>query len=159
MRSVRHPHVLTFFGAGVNTQDQAYLVVELMTNGSLKALLRDKTNSVSWSMRLQFASDIGAGMRYLHEIGTIHRDLKADNCFVDSAMRVKVGDFGTGRIASTLQPSSKETELSADVDGRFKTLTRGTGSYLWMAPEALCGQRIAVENAPALDVYSYAIVM
>jgi hypothetical protein len=36
---------------------------------------------------------------------------------------------------------------------RERTLTRGTGSRLWMAPEALVGKRISGELAPALDVY------
>ena len=31
--------------------------------------------------------------------GAIHRDLKSDNCFVDGAMRCKVGDFGAGKSA------------------------------------------------------------
>jgi serine/threonine protein kinase len=76
MRSVRHPHCLTFYGAGVNSDDQAYLVTELMVNGSLKYILRDRTKPLLWSLRIQIAADIAAGMRYLHEIGTVHRDLK-----------------------------------------------------------------------------------
>lgn len=72
MRSIRHPHLLIFYGAGVNTKNQAYLVTELMS-GSLKTLLRDHTQPLDWPIRLLFGSDIARGMAYLHEKGTIHR--------------------------------------------------------------------------------------
>jgi serine/threonine protein kinase len=73
MQTVRHPHVLQFLGAGVNAQDRAYLVTELMAKGSLKVLLRDTTQQLSWPTRLQFARDSAAGVRYLHEILTVRK--------------------------------------------------------------------------------------
>lgn len=42
---------------------------------------------------------------------------------------------------------------------RTGSLTSGTGSPLWMSPEALQGRRVSVRDAWALDVYSYAIVL
>lgn len=73
MQTVRHPHVLQFLGAGVNAQDRAYLVTELMAKGSLKVLLRDTTQQLSWLTRLQFARDSAAGVRYLHKILTVRK--------------------------------------------------------------------------------------
>lgn len=32
----------------------------------------------------------GAGMRHLHSLGMIHRDMKSDNCLVDDGLHVKV---------------------------------------------------------------------
>lgn len=76
MRSIRHPNLLTFFGAGKDRQNRAFLVTELMARGSLRRLLRDTTLALDWPMRLQFAVDVAAGMRYLHKLGMVHRDLK-----------------------------------------------------------------------------------
>lgn len=81
--SIRHPHVLNFYGAGVDGARRAFLVTELMQRGSLKSLLLDLSQELSWGIRVRFASDIAQGMRYLHEKGTVHRDLKADNCEFD----------------------------------------------------------------------------
>eukprot|EP00035_Acanthoeca_spectabilis_P010720 m.189532 g.189532 ORF g.189532 m.189532 type:complete len:1041 (+) comp15110_c0_seq2:129-3251(+) len=162
MRSIRHPNVLTFFGAGVNSAGHAYLVTELMTMGSLGAVLHDKTRDIDWRTRLQFAEDIACGMRYLHEIGTVHRDLKADNCFCDQQLRVKVADFGTGRWASSLKASDfRDVSNTPTLGGldRGRTLSKGVGSLMWMAPEMLRGDRITEKLAPALDVYSFAIVL
>jgi serine/threonine protein kinase len=89
MRSIRHPHILIFYGAGVNSNDHPFLVTELMVNGSLRRLL-DSSEPITWSQRFTFARDIASGMRYLHSKFTVHRDLKAENCFLDARLRVKV---------------------------------------------------------------------
>jgi serine/threonine protein kinase len=83
MKSVRHPNVLSFFGAGVNQHERPYLVTELMPMGSLRSLLVDGRRKLRWAARLQFISDIAEGMRYLHEsVGTVHRDLKVCDVLV-----------------------------------------------------------------------------
>lgn len=73
MRSIRHPHLLTFYGAGVDSQSRAFLVTELMANGSLKSVLLSVGTPLSWGARLTYASDVGRGMTYLHDKGTVHR--------------------------------------------------------------------------------------
>lgn len=42
--------------------------------------------------------DIARGMKHLHGLGMIHRDLKSDNCLVDDMDRVKVADFGNSKL-------------------------------------------------------------
>ena len=141
----------------MNEDGFPYMVTELMALGSVRQLLWDDERELLWPTRLQFASDTASGMEYLHSIGTVHRDLKADNCFVDNMMRVKVGDFGTGRLAVKMNLIT--TGIIDDGAGGVdlsKTLTRGQGSWLWMAPEILTGKKVTVEGATALDVYRYA---
>lgn len=41
MQSIRHPNLLTFYGAGITSEGSAFLVVELMALGSLRNLLND----------------------------------------------------------------------------------------------------------------------
>jgi serine/threonine protein kinase len=156
MQSIRHPNLLIFYGGGVNRNDQAFLVTELMEGGSLRKLLCDETQALDWLTRVSFAKDIARGMKYLHEKGTIHRDLKADNCFVDSNLRVKVADFGTGKIESKFdqvahaRTSTNATAIDAlatsvAVRGASnRTLTKGIGTVLWMAPELLRGEKVSM---------------
>lgn len=40
---------------------------------------------------------VGAGMRYLSDLGYIHRDLAARNVLVDGRLVCKVSDFGLSR--------------------------------------------------------------
>jgi serine/threonine protein kinase len=115
-------------------------------------------------------------------------DLKADNCFLSADNRIAVADFGTGRIKSlALQDSgtalhrtgNRESGVATSATGSpnigsavgnvvspwaarehvGRTLSKGVGSLLWMAPETLRGARVNEAQAPALDVYSYAIVL
>jgi serine/threonine protein kinase len=80
-------------------------------SGSLKTMLRDLSIPLSWRVRLTFAYDISRGMSYLHEHGMLHRDLKADNCFVDNkTMRVKVADFGTGHVSAPVADTDIKEE-------------------------------------------------
>lgn len=63
-------------------------------------LLRDLKRELSRSIRISFALDIALGMKHLHSLGSLHRDLKSDNCLVDENFRVKVGDFGNSRLTN-----------------------------------------------------------
>ena len=45
-----------------------------------------------------------SSMKYLHENLVIHRDLKLGNLFIDSEMKIKVGDFG---LATKLTDASE----------------------------------------------------
>lgn len=65
--------------------------------GSLKSLLYDVNVKIDWPTRIGFARDVASGMTYLHDKGAVHRDLKADNCFLDANRRVKVSE--TVRVA------------------------------------------------------------
>eukprot|EP00038_Savillea_parva_P004331 m.136509 g.136509 ORF g.136509 m.136509 type:complete len:882 (+) comp11437_c0_seq1:197-2842(+) len=161
LQSVRHPHVLTFYGAGIIEEtQQSYLVTELMA-GSLQAVLSDMNQVLSWALRLQLADDTISGLRYLHSIDIVHRDVKSDNLFVDAQRRLKVGDFGTGRLARVVNPDADPTVLPAQGRGgnRMRTFTSMSGSLLWMAPESILGHRIAPDHIKCLDMYSFGIVM
>jgi serine/threonine protein kinase len=57
-----------------------------------------------------------SALQYLHQNLVIHRDLKLGNLFIDSEMRIKVGDFG---LATRL----------ADASERKKTFC-GTPNYI-----------------------------
>eukprot|EP00041_Stephanoeca_diplocostata_P036170 m.1306591 g.1306591 ORF g.1306591 m.1306591 type:complete len:1140 (-) comp24816_c0_seq1:94-3513(-) len=177
MKAIKHPNLLIFYGAGYSANGTPFLVVELMELGSMGDLLRDLTKELSWSTRLSFALDIARGMKHLHSLGSLHRDLKSDNCLVDGNFRVKVGDFGNSRLTNpcgNMHPSCNTvatTNLSPTITEQAfvggKTLTKRVGTPLWMAPE-LMSDAIALSNGstktisdygPEIDVYSFAIVM
>ena len=73
-------------------------------------------------------------LHFLHSNGVIHGDVKPGNLLVDPQGRVKLGDFGLARRASSEQGS----------------LLKGTTKY--MAPELASNQFGAV--GPASDLYS-----
>ena len=85
----RHPNLVSFLGISSTELGQIHLVFELMEMGSLASLLvSDKV--LEWGLRQQFALELARGMKHLHGLGMIHRDLKSDNCLVSADMHAKV---------------------------------------------------------------------
>lgn len=95
MAGLRHPNIVTFFGAGVDQADCEFLITELMSRGSLTSVLLDQKAhpTLAWSSRLGFARDIASGMLFLHsrKPPMLHRDLKSDNVLLDDRWAAKVG--------------------------------------------------------------------
>lgn len=68
-----------------------------------------------------------------------------------------MADFGTGRWAGDERGECVNGAGTADaeVGHRWRTLSKGVGSLLWMAPEMLEGRKIVAKDAPALDVFRW----
>ena len=102
LRRVNSPYLITFVGFGTTAEGSGFIVTELLAGGSLEDVLHDPERKLPWPTRIKIGLQVAFGMEHLHRRHMLHRDLKADNCFVDSAMRVKVADFGTGYIAAKM---------------------------------------------------------
>ena len=72
-----------------------------------------------------FIKKISLGLKEIHKKNLIHRDLKPDNIFLTSDIKIKIGDFG---IAKQLNNGNEFT----------KTIV---GTPLYMAPEILKGEQ------------------
>eukprot|EP00040_Diaphanoeca_grandis_P015153 m.77111 g.77111 ORF g.77111 m.77111 type:complete len:782 (-) comp24979_c0_seq1:273-2618(-) len=159
MQKIRHPNLLIFYGAGITSTNMAFLVTEYMAKGSLRGVLKS-SNSVTLSVEIRqnMALDCARGMRHLHSLGSIHRDLKSDNCLVDDNLRVKVADFGESCLIRNAQSRmNMHSEEVFDVTANPSvSLTRGVGTPLWMAPELFSK---SIKYGPEIDVYSFGIVM
>ncbi|EGD77310.1 TKL protein kinase [Salpingoeca rosetta] len=138
--------------------------------------VRDDVNSV-WELKLRLLRDIASGMAFIHSLDQMHRDLKSGNVLVSSSLRAKITDFGSirqcftrgGGGGSGRAHGSSHTRLSssqADDDPQYSqrtglqtmtsmTLTAGVGTPLYMAPEALMGDKYSF----GADVFSFGVLM
>jgi serine/threonine protein kinase len=91
--------VVRLLGA-VCEKNELSLVMTYCCNGSLFALLHNKSAQLLWQRRIRYALDIALGVRYLHSREIIHRDLKSPNVLFDGNWVAKLCDFG---FAKTLQ--------------------------------------------------------
>ena len=82
---------MTFYGVCTSTAGDLQLVFELCATGSMRSLLQSSAE-LAWDQRLQFATDIAKGMKYLHGLDLVHRDIKSDN--------VLISDSGSGATRS-----------------------------------------------------------
>jgi hypothetical protein len=154
MRTVRHPHIVLFFGAGSFDDGVPFMVVEYMERGSLGNVLRNSPD-IAWPQKLQFAHDTALGMQHIHSLGSIHRDLKSGNLLGTKGFRIKVADFGTSRLTSMSSTNDRVRASDAESSADSRALTTMVGTTLWMAPEILFKQPYSLKA----DVYSYAMVL
>ncbi|PKU34662.1 ephrin type-a receptor 8 [Limosa lapponica baueri] len=141
MAQFDHPNVIHLEGV-VTRSKLVMIVTEYMENGSLDTFLRKHDGQFTIIQLVGMLRGIGAGMRYLSELGYVHRDLAARNILVNSNLVCKVSDFGLSRI------------LEDDPDAAYTT-TGGKIPIRWTAPEAIAYRKFS----SASDVWSYGIVM
>jgi serine/threonine protein kinase len=97
---------------------------------------------------------IAQGVKHVHSQGLIHRDLKPNNCFIDDAGVVKVGDFGLSRESGeTSDVGDDTTTIATAADGG--EITAGVGTRSYASPEQMKGS----DYDSSTDVYSLGIIL
>jgi serine/threonine protein kinase len=165
MRTVRHPNIVMFIGAGHYDENHLFLVLEFMSGGALRSLLENATVELTTKDQLQFIFDTAEGMNYLHTLKPprIHRDLKSANLLLSGKRRVKVADFGSARLIPELNKtvkrnflySRKDMESQQILNEEVQLTNRFIGTARWRSPELWLRKPYGRET----DVYSFAIVV
>ncbi|OHT05223.1 TKL family protein kinase [Tritrichomonas foetus] len=136
LATAEHPCVLKFVGA---TDTPPFCIVtEWLAGGTLYHDLR-KFHRLDATGLTICAIDIAQGMRFLHSLQIIHRDLKSLNVLLDSNGNAKICDFGFSRQTN-----------------KDQLMTQNVGTPHWMAPELLGG---SISYDEKIDVYAYGIVL
>ena len=137
-------HLVQMFGAARLPTHGLCLVMELIVGQSLRIVLDDTAEVLSWELRFRWLYEIAQGMDAMHQhkpIPVLHRDLKASNVLLDSldvcVAHARIADFGVAKAMDTLI-----------VD------TYSRGAMEWTAPETLNG--IVSFSS---DVYSVSILI
>lgn len=95
MHQLKHPNLIKLYGIVLSSP--MMMVTELAEQGSLRAKLIKTLGRVSISTIVDYAIQIGNGMKYLESKRLIHRDLATRNIFITSTNVIKIGDFGLMR--------------------------------------------------------------
>ncbi|KAI0365672.1 kinase-like protein [Pilatotrama ljubarskyi] len=74
-----------------------FFVLDLARNGELQTRIA-RMGSLSLECARYYSAQIVDALAYMHSKGVIHRDLKPENLLLDDAFRIKITDFGTGKI-------------------------------------------------------------
>ena len=97
----RHPNILQLFESFYFEMEQDCYVFVLLIEYVEKDLYKEITfrcrNSHPWTNEelMQIAKDLIAVLAMLQKQGVAHRDIKPQNLFIDSTLRVMLGDFGS----------------------------------------------------------------
>ncbi len=133
MASLNHRHIAKLFDYG-QQDDVIYLVMELLTGGSLADLI--KHGPVPLARTSRILGEIASALDFAHHRGIIHRDLKPQNVLFDEDGSAILTDFG---LAKLLHDSTVLTQSGAV-----------TGTPAYMAPEQWRGEGLDART----DVYA-----
>ncbi|KAF2847809.1 hypothetical protein T440DRAFT_402610 [Plenodomus tracheiphilus IPT5] len=105
--------------------NELWIVSEYASGGSVNTLmkptsmLKDPGPGLPEKFIIPIARELATGLKYIHEAGVLHRDLKSNNVLILEDGRVQLCDFG---VSNTLEPEkSKRSTI--------------VGTPYWMAPE------------------------
>ncbi len=133
--ALEHPAIVPVYDFGEDpASQQPYIVMRLMTGGSLADKLRDGPLDLKETVRLY--RQLAPALDRAHSRGVVHRDLKPGNVLFDDGGNAYIADFGLAKLTDS------NTQLSA-------TGMMGTPAY--MSPEQARGDK---EIGPASDIYA-----
>jgi beta-lactam-binding protein with PASTA domain/predicted Ser/Thr protein kinase len=134
---LNHPNIIAVYDRG-EADGRPYIAMEYLQGRTLKQVIQ-KDGPLPAERAVAIAMQVLAGLRYAHEHGVVHRDVKPHNVLVGDDGRIKVTDFG---IAHAGDPQM--TEVGSIV---------GTAQYL--SPEQARGRTVG----PQTDIYSLGVVL
>ena len=92
MVRLNHPNIVSVYTVE-HTDNCTMIVMENMAGGSLKSFLNKHTR-LPYIIVRKYTTDMLEGLRYLHNEGFIHRDIKPGNALLNTDGTVKLADFG-----------------------------------------------------------------
>lgn len=128
MKKLDHPNIVRF-KQHIQTKDNLFIVLEFVEKGSLSETLK-QAGTLPEGLVAVFMKQVLEGLRYLHSLGFVHRDIKCDNLLVTSDNIIKLADFGVATTAKVKNAKSMMETLAAGG-------TEVVGTPYWMAPEVI----------------------
>ncbi len=146
-----------------------FIQMQYCSEQTLLSHLRERSGTVNVAQVLHIFMQICHGLKYVHSMELIHRDLKPGNILLPEG-NVKIGDFGLSRYVldkelrglvkqQSIQHSlfkrgegvkNQRTDASSSLD-----ITDGVGTYLYMAPEIKNG---GIYDQKA-DIFSLGVIL
>lgn len=137
---LNHPNIVHSYDAEVS-RGLNLLVMELVDGTQLSDWI-SQDQTLSPLQASQITIEIAKGLRYAHEQGMIHRDIKPQNVMVLANQSVKITDFGLGKFV-------RDSAQGRDKSLTFEGETFGTPDYI--APEQIRDSAAADFRS---DIYS-----
>ena len=141
MREMKHPNIVRLHQV-FETKDHLLLIMELCSGGELlDRLHKQERHCFPEKKTIEFVRSIVETIRYCHDHGIVHRDLKLENFLFDGDAKLKLIDFG----------------LSCYYDDNIK-MKRPVGTPYYVAPEVLKGSYSKECDLWSIGVITYMLL-
>ncbi|KAJ5594799.1 uncharacterized protein N7459_001007 [Penicillium hispanicum] len=124
MQHLEHPNIVQYLGCE-RGELSISIYLEYISGGSIGSCLR-KHGKFEESVVKSLTRQTLGGLAYLHDMGILHRDLKADNILLDLDGTCKISDFGISKKTDDIYGNDSSNSMQ--------------GSVFWMAPEVIQSQ-------------------
>ena len=135
-----HPNIITVYDAG-NADGRHFMVMELVKGQDLSEIINQK-GQFGTKDTVDYIAQAAKGLKFAHDNGVIHRDIKPGNLILDSNGVLKIVDMGLAKIHS-----KENDETVSMLTGNAAIM----GTVDFMSPE----QSLSTKNVDGrADIYS-----
>jgi len=127
LESLNNPYIVKYYES-FSDENSFNIVMEYCNGLDLRKFInnhKEKKKSIEKELIFQIISDICLGIKEIHKNKLIHRDLKPDNLFIGSDLKIKIGDFGISKQLNNYNEYAKSQ----------------VGTIRYMAPEIINGEK------------------
>ncbi|KAH0572679.1 Kinase, CAMK CAMKL [Spironucleus salmonicida] len=139
MQALKHPNTVHLYNILQNSS-RFMLVMDFIPRGELLQSIRAPLPE---ALAALYFTQIAATVRYFHQLGIQHRDLKFENVLLADDSKVYVADFGLGAVSNS-------------PDKTFFTCKTTCGSPHYIAPEVADAEKYDGRRA---DIWSLGILL
>ena len=132
-----HPNIREVYGYGV-IDGRPAIVMEYLEGDDLKTRIK-KGQRFTQEKLVKWWNQLVDALKYTHEEGIVHRDIKPGNIFIDKKGNVKLLDFGIAKVRESISSTQTGQKL---------------GTLLYMSPEQVRDSKHIDYHT---DIYSLAV--
>ena len=140
---IRHPNIVTVFGAITDDDKPPQLLMEIMEGSVSDVIQAARANYLTMREQVDIMRDCAAGINYMHSLTPplLHGDIRSENVLVTPNMTAKLGDLGAAHIENASK-SAGPLSLNYLAPERKPDVVRGT----------------AIHNTPAADMFTFGLL-
>ncbi|XP_073530942.1 testis-specific serine/threonine-protein kinase 1-like [Phyllobates terribilis] len=138
---MNHHYIVKTYEIFETSTGKVYIVMELGAKGDLFDFIKNR-GPLPEDVARKLFHQLATAVKYCHDLGIVHRDLKCENILLDEEFNIKLSDFG----------------FAKRIDKNHKSILSQTfcGTAAYAAPEVL--QRIPYEPK-VCDIWSLGVIL
>ena len=138
LSSLKNANIVKYLDSFVDA-GKLYIVMEYVPNGTLYDFYKNKREKAEENFVWTTLVSLCLALQYIHGKKILHRDVKSTNVFLDSDLKVRLGDFGVAKVLGASKKMAKTV----------------VGTPFYLSPE-LCKGRPYNDKS---DIWALGIVM
>ena len=144
-RTLTHANIVRTFEFGRTEAGQYFITMEHVEGKSLYEMIYHSKEAFGFRYSIGLIIQIAHAIKYAHDAGVVHRDLKPGNILISPEKGVKITDFGLAQ--------ARQLELHVTKAGEC------VGTPAYMAPEQVAGEEVDHRaDLYALGVLTYELI-